>query len=211
MSEYQDHIRQSLEGAHHDPAEELGIDEMRWSPAPGSEPVSDAAETAHALLDRATDAYVSLVDAVLGDGKHNMVVSATTPHGEFIEGQELTALGDTLIINEAASLRVCTVIAAAMLGCSNGGLVVRTYGPDGSESVRGWKIRNFWLWPITADDIREAYSVDPETGAPLTPEPGVEFRQAERVPRPDQDQADTGARHASRTAPPDNRPPNRRN
>ncbi|WP_405933711.1 hypothetical protein [Streptomyces sp. NBC_00827] len=213
MSDYQDHTRQSLDGTHHDPAEELGIDEMRWSPAPDSNAVTDeamsaAADTAHALLDRAADAYLSLLNTVLGDGRHHLVANATTEHGDFTEDQELIVTGDAVILDESSSMRVCATIAAAMVGCATGAVVVRTCGPDGSEFVRGWTVRSLWLRPITADDIREAYTVDPETGAPLAPEPGVEFRQAERVPRPDQDR--TGA-STSRTAPRDNRPPNRRN
>ncbi|WP_329375812.1 hypothetical protein [Streptomyces sp. NBC_01483] len=213
MSEYDDHVRQSLEGQHDDPSEDLGMDAMRWTPAPVSEAVTDeamqtAADTAHALLDRAADAYLSLLNAVLGDGTHHMVASASTPHGDVTEGQELTVMGDALIINEAASMRVCAVLAAGMVGCATGGLVVRTFGPDGSEFVRGWRVRNFWLRPLTAEDIREAYSVDTETGASLAPEPGVEYRQAERVPRPE---ADGSSASTGRTAPRDNRPPNRRN
>ncbi|WP_331765392.1 hypothetical protein OG747_53060 (plasmid) [Streptomyces sp. NBC_01384] len=213
MSEYQDHVRQSLEGQHVDPSEDLGTDEMRWTPAPVSDAVTDeamhtAADTAHALIDRATDAYLSLVGDVLGDGTHHMVASASTPHGELTEGQQLTVIGDALIVDEAAAVRVAIVIAAAMVGCSTGGLVVRTFAPDGSEFVRGWRVRNFWLRPLTAEDIREAYTVDTETGASLAPEPGVEYRQAERVPRPE---ADASSASTGRTAPRDNRPPNRRN
>lgn len=214
MNEYRDHIRQTLEGQNVDPSEDLGMDAMRWAPSPASEDVTDeeistAADTAHALLDRAADAYLSLLNAVLGDGTHNMVASANTPHGELIEGQQLTVMGDAVIINQEASMRVCAVIAAAMVGCSSGGLVVRTFGPHGAESVRGWTVRNFWLRPLTARDIREAYTVDHVTGAQLDAEPGVEYRQAERVPRPAQPQ--TEGESASRTAPRDNRPPNRRN
>ncbi|MET9735837.1 hypothetical protein ABZZ79_36000 [Streptomyces sp. NPDC006458] len=213
MSEYQDHIRQSLEGQDVDAGEDVGIDAMRWTPNPVSEDGTDeaiqtAVDTAHALLDRAADAYLSLVNTVLGDGRHHMVASASAPHGDFTEGQELTVIDDTLVINEAASLRVTAVIAAAMVGCATGGLVVRTFGPDGSESVRGWRVRGFWLRPLTAQQIREAYTVVPETGAPVPLEPGVEYRQAGRVPRPDQDP--TGPASASNTAPRDNRPPNRR-
>jgi hypothetical protein len=215
MNEYRDHIRQTLEGQNVDPNEDLGMDAMRWAPAPASEDVTDetistAADTAHALLDRAADAYLSLLNAVLGDGTHHMVANASTPHGDLTEGQELTVIGDAVVINEQASMRVCAVLAAAMVGRATGAVVVRTFGPDGSEFVRGWSVRRFWLRPITAEEIREAYSVDPATGAPLAPEPGVEFRQAERVPRPE-DQAETSNREASRTAPRDNRPPNRRN
>ncbi|MFE7958764.1 hypothetical protein [Streptomyces sp. NPDC057413] len=215
MSEYQNHIRQTLEGQYEDPSEDLGMDAMRWTPAPVSDDVTDeemstAAETAHALLDRAADAYLSLLNSVLGDGTHHMVASASTPHGELIEGQRLTVVGDAVMINEAEAMRVCAVLAAGMVGCATGGLVVRTFAPDGSESVRGWTVRNFWLRPLTANDIRQAYSVDPVTGAPLTPEPGVEYRQAEPVPRP-QAEAQPGSGSTSRTAPRDNRPPNRRN
>ncbi|GGP92994.1 hypothetical protein [Streptomyces melanogenes] len=212
MSEYQDHIRRSLDGAHEDQAEELGIDEMRWSPTPTGEPVThevmSAADTAHALLDRAADAYLSLLDSVLGDGEHHMVVSAAAPHGELTEVQQLALIGDTVVIDEAAAMRVCAVIAAGMLGCGGGGLVVRTYGRDGSESVRGWKIWRFWLRPLTAEQIREAYSVDPTTGARLELPLGVEYRQAEHVPLPAQNPA--GGSSAC-TAPRDNRPANRRN
>ncbi|MFI9772092.1 hypothetical protein ACIHJG_35310 [Streptomyces sp. NPDC052415] len=214
MSEYQDHVRQSLEGQNVDPGEDLGIDSMRWTPDPVSKDGTDeatrtAADTAHALLDRSTNAYLSLVNAVLGDGTHHMVASASTPHGDLTEGQELTAIGDVLILNEAASVRVCAVIATAMVGCSTGALVVRTFSPDGSEFVRAWRIRSFWLRPLTAPEVREAYTVDAVTGAPVAPEPGLEYRQAEQVPYPDQ--ASTHGEHASRTAPRDNRPPNRRN
>ncbi|MGW6144323.1 hypothetical protein [Streptomyces sp. NPDC055140] len=212
MSEYYDHVRQSLEGQHDDPSEDLGTDAMRWTPAPVSgavtgEAMDTAAGTAHALLNRAADAYLSLLN-VLSDGTHHMVASATTPHGIVAEGQELTVMGDGLIINDAASTRVCAVIAAGLVGSATGGLVVRSFGPDGSEFVRGWKVRNFWLRPLTAEDIREAYAVDAETGAPLAPEPGVEYRQAEEVPRP---QAETSSESTGRTAPRDDRPPNRRN
>jgi hypothetical protein len=213
MSEYQDHIRQSLEGQHEDPREDLGMDAMRWTPAPVSDDVTDegmqsAAETAHALLDRAADAYLSLLTAVLGDGTHHLVASATTPQGDLVEGQQLAVHGDTLMINELEAMRVCAVIAAGMVGCTRGGLVVRTFGPDGSESVRGWVVRSSWLQPLTAHDIQEAYRTDHATGAPLSPEEGVEYREAERVPCPDQV---PGREPTGSTAPGDNRPPNRGN
>ena len=214
MSEYQNHVRQSLDGETADRSESLSMAAARWTPEPDSDDVTDAmqsaADTAHALLDRAADAYLSLLNAVLGEGTHHLVANANTPHGDLTEGQQLTVSGDAVMIDEAASMRVCAALAAAMVGCSTGAVVVRTFGPDGSEFVRGWAVRRFWLRPLTADDIRQAYTVDPSTGAPLAPEPGVEFRQAERVPRPDQDQAETD-REASRTAPRDNRPQNRRN
>ncbi|MFG3517508.1 hypothetical protein [Streptomyces bobili] len=189
------------------------MDAMRWTPAPVSEAMTDeamqtAADTAHALLDRATDAYMSLLGAVLGNGTHHMVASANTPHGDVTESQELTVIGDDVVINEAESVRLCAVIAASMVGRARGALVVRTFSPDGSESVRGWEVRNFWLRPLTARAIRNAYSFHPETGAPLAPERGVEYRQAERVPRPE---ADASSESTGRTAPRDNRPPNRRN
>lgn len=213
MSKYQDHVRQSLEGQNTEPSDGLGTDAMRWTPAPANadvtaEALRTAADAAHMLIERAADAYVSLVNGVLGDGTHHMVASASTPHGALIEVQELTVAGDSLAINEAVSVRLCAVIAAAMTKHGTGGLVIRTFAPDGSESVRGWRIRGLWLRPLTAQEIQQAYTVNHVTGAQLEAEPGVEYRQAERVPRPNQ--ARTSGASAS-TAPQDNRPPSRRN
>ncbi|MDH6222845.1 hypothetical protein [Streptomyces pseudovenezuelae] len=211
MSEYQDHVRQSLDGQHRDPSEDLGRTGMRWSPAPLHDTetgkANHTAATAHALIELAREAYLLLVGDVLSDGTHHLVASARTPDGLFTEGHELTVVGGLLILDEDAAVGVTIVIAAAMVGCSTGGLVVRTFAPDGSEFVRGWGVRNFWLRPLTAEEVRAAYTVGTETGATLAPEPGVEYRQAERVPRP---QADGSSESTGRTAPPDNRPPNRR-
>ncbi|MFE1444665.1 hypothetical protein [Streptomyces sp. NPDC058739] len=214
MSEYQDHVRHSLEGQDVDPREDVSIDAMRWTPHTVSEDVTDEAtqaafERAHVLVDRATDAYLSLVNVVLGAGQHHMVASASAPHGDLVAGQDLTVIDDALIVSETESLRVCAVIAAGMSGRATGGLVVRTFGLDGAEFVRGWIVRGLWLRPLTPQEIREAYSVNPETGEPVAPEPGVEYRQAEQVPRPDR--GPTPPESASLAAPRDNRPPNRRN
>ncbi|MFF7551090.1 hypothetical protein ACFZCU_46970 [Streptomyces canus] len=212
MSEYQDHVRQTLDGMHPDPSDDLSMDQMRWSAAPASDAVPDEATTAaiaeaHALLDHATDAYLALVD-LLEDGDHRVVATASTPQGVLTEGQELTVIGDAVVLDEAEALRVTVTVAAAMVACSTGSVVVRTSAPNGVESARGWAVRHGWLRPLRAPEIRQAYSVDTETGAPLDPPPGLEFRQAERVPRREADGSDESA---SRTAPPDNRPPNRRN
>ncbi|MFD5574315.1 hypothetical protein [Streptomyces cadmiisoli] len=215
MSEHQDHVGRSLEGQHTDPGEDLGTDAMRWSPEPvsgdGQDDASRAAAVAHALLDRAAAAYTSLLDTVLGDGTHHMVASATTPVGEVTERQDVTLTGEAVILNEVAAMRVCAAIATAMLECARGGLVVRSFAPDGSESVRGWAVQNGWLRPLTAQDIQAAYSYDAGTGTPLEPEPGVDYRQAEHVPHPDHEQPETNNRATSRTTPRDNRPPNRHN
>ncbi|MGY9066920.1 hypothetical protein [Streptomyces sp. CAS3] len=212
MSKYEDHVCQSLDGQSGGPGDEPDSDAMRWAPAPvdgdaTTEAIQTAADAAHALLGHAADAYVSLVNDVLGDGTHHMVASASTRHRRFAECQELMVTEDCLVVDDAASVRLCAVIAAAMVGGGTGGLVVRTFALDGREFVRGWRIRGRWLRPLTAREIREAYTVNPETGAPMEPEPGVEYRQAERVPLPLQ--APTGGASAS-PAPRDNRPPNRR-
>ncbi|MET9134770.1 hypothetical protein [Streptomyces antibioticus] len=215
MSEYQDHVRRSLEGQHLDPDAGLSMDAMRWTPAAVTDEATDAAmsaaaEHAHELLNRAVEAYSALVFDVLGDGTHHLVVSVAAPGHEFLEGQHLTAMGGAVIMDEAEALRFCAALAAGMVECARGGLVVRSFGRDGAEWVRGWAVRNGWLRPLTEDQVREAYSAD-DPGAALPPEPGVEYRQAERVPRPAQNRAETGDREASHTAPRDNRPQNRRN
>ncbi|MFD4604326.1 hypothetical protein ACFWPQ_40715 [Streptomyces sp. NPDC058464] len=211
MSEYQDHIRQTLDGMDPEAHEEFSADEMRWTPAPDSAAPLRAAVTAaqaHALLDLATDAYLAVVN-LLEDGTHHMVGCANTPDRTLTEGHELTVFGEIVTLDQDEALRLTVVLAAALVECSTGALVVRTFAPDGSEWVRGWTVRNRWLRPLTAQEIQRAYSTDP-TGTPLPPEPGLEYRQAERVSRPETE-AETRTVSARSTAPRDNRPPNRRN
>ncbi|MEU9412267.1 hypothetical protein AB0E08_42145 [Streptomyces sp. NPDC048281] len=211
MSEYQDHTRRTLDGMDPEAHEEFSADEMRWTPAPdGAAPMRAAASAAeaHAILDLATDAYLAVVN-LLEDGTHHMVACANTPDRTLVEEHELTAIGDVVTLDQSEALRLTVVLAAAMVEVSTGALVVRTFAPNGSEWVRGWAVRNRWLRPLTAQEIQQAYSTDP-TDAPLPPEPELEYRQAERVPRPEA-QPETGQREANRTAPRDNRPRNRRN
>ncbi|MFC9916320.1 hypothetical protein [Streptomyces sp. NPDC127197] len=216
MSEYQDHVRLTLDG-HHDPAEQpRGV--MRWSPvdaptesAPPVDPSPSADGTA-AALDQAQAAFFALLDA-LGPGQHTLLCSATTPHGVQVELlQLLTDGGDLIAVNEAEALDFCITLTFAFVPGSAGGVVVRTTTPDGAESARAWSVRGGWLHPLTAREVRDAYSFDPESGGTVEPPQDVDYRSADVLTRPSADampRDEDGTR--SRTAPPDNRPPNRRN
>jgi hypothetical protein len=147
------------------------------------------AAIAHRLLSRAVDAYVSLLRAVLGDGTHRLAASASTPQGDVADAQSLTLHGDRVVSDRAASMRVAIVIAAGMADGSTGGLTVRTVSPDGTASVRAWAIQHGWLHPLTADQARQTHSVNPGPSGQSAPASGMEYRQAERVPRPAQDRS----------------------
>jgi hypothetical protein len=86
-------------------------------------------------------------------------------------------------------MRVAIVIAAGMADGSTGGLTVRTVSPDGTASVRAWAIQHGWLHPLTADQARQTHSVNPGPSGQSAPASGMEYRQAERVPRPAQDRS----------------------
>jgi len=212
MSDYQDHVRLPLNG-HHDPAQQRK-GEMRWSPAdvPDEWALPQSAEDTDAVLDRAQDAFFALLDA-LGPGQHTLLCSATTPHGVQVELlQLLTDGGDLIAVDEAEALDFCVTLTFAFLPGSAGGVVVRTTTPDGDKSARVWSVRGGWLHPLTARDVLDAYSFDPESGGTVEPPQDVDYRSAEVLTRPSAEatpRGEDGTR--SRTAPPDRRPPNRRN
>ncbi|MEU4616613.1 hypothetical protein [Streptomyces umbrinus] len=215
MSEYQDHVRMTLDG-HHDPAEQAkGV--MRWSPADtpteaAPPPSTDDADDTAAVLEQAQTAFLALLDA-LGPGQHTLLCSATTPHGVQVELlQLLTDGGDLIAVSEAEALDFCVTLTFAFVPGSMGGVVVRTTTPDGEESTRAWSVRDGWMHPLTAREVRDAYSFDPESGGTVEPPQDVVYRSAEVLTRPSADAMPRDEdRTRSRTAPPDHRPPNRRN
>ena len=83
---------------------------------------------------------------------------------------------------DAEALRL--VLAAGIATSGTGGVVARTTRA-GAESVRGWRLRDGWLEPLTEKEVYAAYCTDARTGAPLPPEPGVEYRPGIPLLRPE--------------------------
>ena len=56
--------------------------------------------------------------------------------------------------------------------------------PAGHEEVRGWKVREGWLRPLTAAQVFDAYCTHARTGEPVPPEPGVDHLPGLDLPHP---------------------------
>ncbi|WP_326794543.1 hypothetical protein OG946_02675 [Streptomyces sp. NBC_01808] len=77
------------------------------------------------------------------------------------------------------------VLAAGIATSGTGGVVARTTGADGRERVRGWRLRDGWLAPLTEKEVYAAYCTNARTGAPLPPEPDVTYSAGTPLPRPE--------------------------
>ncbi|MCL2728929.1 MAG: hypothetical protein FWE15_02760 [Actinomycetia bacterium] len=152
----------------------------------------------HCAFDRASHTLIRVVEAV-GPGCHHVVASLpmedgppllaaarvhadeSGAHGERGD----SAIGDgELHVEDAEALVLCTVIAAGAATAHPGGLVVRTTGPDGTDTVRGWTLRGGEPHPLGEPEVFNAYCTDPDTGDPVPPEPGVRYAAGLPLPPP---------------------------
>ncbi|WP_431032301.1 hypothetical protein ACQYWQ_02945 [Streptomyces sp. P6-2-1] len=133
---------------------------------------------AKAAFDRASELLTAACHA-LGAGRHHLVCSTSTEAGPLLAEFDLdTSPGTNPYVEETAALDLVTVLAAALATGLPCGLVARTSGPDAGDAVRGWRLRAHTLRPLTAAEVFDAYCTDTETGEPIPPEPGVDYRAA---------------------------------
>ncbi|MFE3830179.1 hypothetical protein [Streptomyces sp. NPDC059092] len=147
-----------------------------------------------AAFDRASHILLRLLEEA-GPGTHHLVCSvpaadeqllavlhadrdegATPPGhapalgaGPALDG--MSALFDT---SEAAEF--VSVLAAGVALETTGGVVLRTTAPGTPDRLHGWRLAAGSLVPLTEGEVFSAYCTDAETGEPLSPEPGVEYR-----------------------------------
>ncbi|MEU5436495.1 hypothetical protein AB0G73_24380 [Streptomyces sp. NPDC020719] len=137
-------------------------------------------------LRRATTAVARLL-AVLGTGQQHLVCSdgraaAITTVDVVLCGEEMT-----LHHTAADTWALARVLARALTSQGGGGLVVRTSATqDTAERVRGWRVRDGWLTPLTAAQVFSAYCTDAVTGDPLSPERGIEYCPGLPIPSPEE-------------------------
>lgn len=146
-----------------------------------------------AALGIAAEAVDLLLDA-LGPGVHHVVCSISTPGPPLLAVLHAeTAADDAADLDESALLLLCAVLAAGLVTRSPGGLVARTTAPSGPpggkaprprETVRGWCVQHGWLTPLTEAEVFSAYCTHADTGDPVPPEPGVDYRAGIALPRP---------------------------
>ncbi|GAA4928435.1 hypothetical protein ACFPM3_07980 [Streptomyces coeruleoprunus] len=130
----------------------------------------------HAAFDQATRALLRLLDAA-GPGAHHLVCSIPAGQEQLL-GVLHTPGTDTgpTPLHSAEGAAFVTVLAAGIAHEAPGGLVLRTTRPDAPDRLHGWRLERGRLVPLTEAEVFNAYCTDADTGEPLAPEPGVEYR-----------------------------------
>ncbi|WP_369383712.1 hypothetical protein [Streptomyces sp. cg36] len=134
---------------------------------------------------RASTALTGLL-AAAGPGLHHLVCSVQARQEQLIA--VLHAEGSTddpAPLDESDAAEFVTVLAAGIAQRSPGGLVLRSTTADAPDRVRGWRLHEGRLHPLTAGEVFSAYCTDADTGDPVSPEPGVEYEAGFPVDQPD--------------------------
>lgn len=151
----------------------------------------------HAAFRRAQAALRRLL-AAAGPGHHHVVCSVPAsgaPLVAVVHAEATGGTGETGETGEAGegqaeldsteALIFSTVLACGIATSSPGGVVLRTTTPGAPDTVRGWSLHQGWLRPLSEAEVFSAYCTDAETGEPVPPEHGVEYRPGIALPDPD--------------------------
>ncbi|MFF3755142.1 hypothetical protein ACFYYH_32660 [Streptomyces sp. NPDC002018] len=129
-----------------------------------------------AAFDRASHILLRLLDAA-GPGAHHLVCSVPAA------GEQLLAVlhtdrpeGAPALLGSSEGAEFVSVLALGIALESPGGIVLRTTGPDLPDRLHGWRLDRGEPVPLTEAEVFNAYCTDADTGEPLSPESGVEYR-----------------------------------
>ncbi|MGR3938961.1 hypothetical protein [Streptomyces sp. BRA346] len=141
--------------------------------------------TARAAFDRAAAALHAVLDAA-GPGLHHLVCSVPVDDTPLAAAVHATAReGRPPTLAEPGALVFRTVLACGIATGSPGGIVLRTSRSGAPDTVRGWSLRDGWPRPLSEAEVFTAYCTDAQTGEPIPPEHGVEYRAGLPLPRPE--------------------------
>ncbi|WP_030829355.1 hypothetical protein [Streptomyces hygroscopicus] len=142
-------------------------------------------DTARAAFHRAGAALRAVVEAA-GPGVHHLVCSVPADGTSLVAVLHADAReAGPPKLAEPSALVFRTVLACGFALRSPGGLVLRTIVADTPETVRGWAQQDGWLRPLSEAEVFTAYCTDAETGEPIPPEHGVEYRAGIPLDRPE--------------------------
>ncbi|MCZ7461553.1 hypothetical protein [Streptomyces sp. WMMC940] len=139
---------------------------------------SDCGEdTGRSAFDRASRLLVDLLDGA-GPGAHHLVCSVPAE-----KGQQLLAVLHTTraadapaVLDSSEAAEFATVLAVGIALDSPGGVVLRTSTAETPDRLHGWRLHGGRLVALSEAEVFSAYCTDADTGEPLSPEPGVEYR-----------------------------------
>ncbi|MFC5803922.1 hypothetical protein [Streptomyces formicae] len=129
-----------------------------------------------AAFDRAAHQLLSLIDTA-GPGTHHLVCSIPAADEQLLAVLHVTTGKDTpAVLDSSEGAEFATVLAVGIALEGPGGVVLRTSTQDTPDQLRGWRLHRGSLIPLTEGEVFSAYCTDADTGEPLSPEPGVEYR-----------------------------------
>ncbi|UUN25701.1 hypothetical protein [Streptomyces sp. FIT100] len=129
-----------------------------------------------AAFDRAAQQLLSLIDTA-GTGTHHLVCSIPAAGEQLLAVLHISTGQDTpAVLDSTEGAEFATVLAVGIALEGPGGVVLRTSAPETPDRLRGWRLHHGRLAPLTEGEVFSAYCTDAETGEPLSPEPGVEYR-----------------------------------
>ncbi|MET7764594.1 hypothetical protein [Streptomyces sp. NPDC005336] len=138
-----------------------------------------------AALDRASAALRAVLEAA-GPGAHHLVCSVPAGATSLVAVLRAKATAERPPRLDASAAQVFrTVLACGIAHQSPGGIVLRTLAPGVPDVVRGWALLGGWLRPLSEAEVFTAYCTDAETGEPIPPEHGVEYRAGIPLARPE--------------------------
>lgn len=140
-------------------------------------PCADCGEDiGRAAFDQASRTLLQLLDKA-GPGTHHFVCSIPAA-GEQLLAVLHTTRTDTgpAELDSTEGAEFVTVLAVGIAHETPGGVVLRTTTPGTPDRLHGWRLDRGRILPLTEAEVFNAYCTDAETGEPLAPEPGVEYR-----------------------------------
>lgn len=133
-------------------------------------------EIGRAAFDRASHLLTRLLETA-GPGAHHLVCSTPTKNEQLIAVLHTARDAEGPVrLASAEGAEFVTVLAVGVALETRGGVVLRTTAPDGPDRVHGWRLVRGGLVPLTAGEVFSAYCTDADTGEPVPPESGVEYR-----------------------------------
>ncbi|GHB04749.1 MULTISPECIES: hypothetical protein [Streptomyces] len=133
-------------------------------------------DVGRAAFDRASHLLTRLLESA-GPGTHHVVCSTPTEDEQLIAVVHTERDADGPVrLGSSEGTEFVTVLAVGVALETRGGLVLRTTAPDGPDRVHGWRLVRGGLVPLTAGEVFSAYCTDADTGEPVSPESGVEYR-----------------------------------
>ncbi|MFF8383721.1 hypothetical protein [Streptomyces kanasensis] len=130
----------------------------------------------HAAFDQATRAVLRILEGA-GPGTHHLVCSVPAADDHLLAVLHTDRTGpDRSRLDSTEGSEFVTVLAAGLARSAPGGIVLRTSSPGAPDRLHGWRLDHGRLVPLTEAEVFNAYCTDADTGEPLPPESGVEYR-----------------------------------